>query len=440
MAATPGHRGVEASDLLDAACSVPTHDPSIAPPQPRSPTNRARRRSFRSPSSVTLRGGELTNIASDEVRFRSMLTENPSQAKSTVGIVEAAPSIAMTPSILRWGNDFPEPDSNLLDHYASAKVQNGPRPSRASSPRSSSQTRPTASQAQDTKITVRHGEEGHLDIAKPQASNIDTDVRWVHGDSPSLFIPIRGTAVGKRSYHPPPKDVEKSWIEDIRPRLVRDLLAVLQTLPSSLRREETAIEPELCMSGTVVKARILVALRPTIWIRCGSRLCQTAVQRAVADLDYLRQYQIHVTLHSPHADHKANPLSITTKTREKNVRDSDSGFGSRLHAVFREDVEMADMMSVGTTFSDDSVVLPTSRECESLIAAFVDDLQSDLALPKPSADVLGRLITRLPHLLKYFSLRLGLEARNEAEFQAVDIIRQRRTYVVSQIRHVCTVR
>jgi hypothetical protein len=169
-------------------------------------------------------------------------------------------------------------------------------------------------------------------------------------------------------------------------------------------------------------------------------LCQKAVQRAVADLDYLGQYQMHVTLHPPHADHKAKPMSITTRPGEEDARNSDSGYGSRLHAVFREDLEMADVMSVGTTFSDESVVLPTSRECDALITAFVNDLQSDLASPKPSADVLGRLITRLPHLLKYFSLRLGVEARNEAECQAVDIIRHRRMYVVSQIRHVCIVR
>jgi hypothetical protein len=194
------------------------------------------------------------------------------------------------------------------------------------------------------------------------------------------------------------------------------------------------------MAGTVVKARILIALRPTIWIRCGGKLCQKAVQRAVADLDYLQQYQIHVTPHSPNVDDKANSMSITTKPGEEDARNSGSGYGSRLYTVFREDFETADVMSAGTTFSDKYVVLLISRECDGLIAAFVDDLHSDLASPKPSADVLSRLITRLPHLLKYFSLRLGLEARNEAECQAVDIIHHGRTYVVSQIRRVCTVR
>jgi hypothetical protein len=161
-------------------------------------------------------------------------------------------------------------------------------------------------------------------------------------------------------------------------------------------------------------------------------------KRAVADLDYLRQYQFHVTLRSPHEDYKANFMSTTIG--EEDARNSDSGYGSRLHAVFTEDVEMADVTSVGTTFSDESLVLPTPRKCDGLIAAFVDDLQTDLTSPEPLANGLGLFITRLPHLLKYFSLRLGLEARNETECQLVDIICHRRTYVASQLRHVCSVR
>jgi hypothetical protein len=53
------------------------------------------------------------------------------------------------------------------------------------------------------------------------------------------------------------------------------------------------------MSGQLRPGLQNVVLRPTIWIRCGSSKCREAVQRAVADLQYTRQFPVHITQHAP---------------------------------------------------------------------------------------------------------------------------------------------
>ena len=53
------------------------------------------------------------------------------------------------------------------------------------------------------------------------------------------------------------------------------------------------------MSSRVETASDRALLRPSIWIRCGSKRCRDEIRRAVTDLSYLRAFHIHFRLDAP---------------------------------------------------------------------------------------------------------------------------------------------
>lgn len=96
--------------------------------------------------------------------------------------------------------------------------------------------------------------------------------------------------------------IEAKWTGEIRPRLIKDLLPVLQILPRSMSSEETIIEPELCMAGYVTGRATAVQLKPTVWIRCGGKKCRKVIRKAVDDLYYLRSFSqglVEVRIRAP---------------------------------------------------------------------------------------------------------------------------------------------
>ncbi|KAL1633086.1 hypothetical protein SLS56_003157 [Neofusicoccum ribis] len=95
---------------------------------------------------------------------------------------------------------------------------------------------------------------------------------------------------GKLKQMPPPEDLEKEWREHVRPRLAVDVLTVIEKLPKSLTRNETVVELELCMAGYAKENDLKVDLRPTVWLRCGSKKCRKAVRSAVQPLAYLNDF------------------------------------------------------------------------------------------------------------------------------------------------------
>ncbi|KAH7071478.1 hypothetical protein BKA63DRAFT_518018, partial [Paraphoma chrysanthemicola] len=119
-------------------------------------------------------------------------------------------------------------------------------------------------------------------------------------NSDNLYSPERGIYVGKLDLRPPPERMEAEWRHIIRPRLIMNLMSVIGALSPSLSQAEKTIVPELCMSGTIYPGRLMVALRPTVWIRCGSKECRKAVERAVADLSHMQRLHVHITLLAPH--------------------------------------------------------------------------------------------------------------------------------------------
>lgn len=97
----------------------------------------------------------------------------------------------------------------------------------------------------------------------------------------------------------PPVSLQQKWWPTTRKRLVLDLHQGLKSLHKNLTRDEAMIEPEFCMSGRADSALQTVQLRPSIWIRCGSKICRECVRKSVGDLSYLSGSTIHFRLDAP---------------------------------------------------------------------------------------------------------------------------------------------
>jgi hypothetical protein len=159
---------------------------------------------------------------------------------------------------------------------------------------------PDLNQTQPTTASVIHDSSIGLEVPTTHTTTTaesNTVLEFI--DSKKLYSPEQGVFVGKLYELPPPERARTEWCREIRPQLIRNLMTVIASLPPSFSRAETTIEPELCMSGRSLQGRPTVALTPTIWIRCGSKACQKAVRRAVADLSSVKRFPVYITLHAP---------------------------------------------------------------------------------------------------------------------------------------------
>lgn len=123
------------------------------------------------------------------------------------------------------------------------------------------------------------------------------------------------TYIGKIKDIPVPEPLEMEWVNVVRVQLLEDLHRVTQSLPRSLPKQKTTIMPELCMVGEAKSPTDFVELKPTVWIRCGSRRCKKAVSEAVKDLRYLHVFskgRVHVHRRAPRL--ASSPQTATTKT------------------------------------------------------------------------------------------------------------------------------
>jgi hypothetical protein len=82
--------------------------------------------------------------------------------------------------------------------------------------------------------------------------------------SPTIYYRNKKLYVGKMRDLPCPPPVESKWMGEIRLRLIKDLLLVLQILPRLMSSKETIIELELCMVGYVTRKATAVQLKPTV--------------------------------------------------------------------------------------------------------------------------------------------------------------------------------
>jgi hypothetical protein len=102
--------------------------------------------------------------------------------------------------------------------------------------------------------------------------------------------------VGRPRALPCPMDLVVQWEEEIKPRLMNDLVSV-----SSWSTPDEVFEAELRMAGLVRKEKT-VQLHPTVCIRCTTKECQKEFEKATKDLDYLASFcfgRIEVRLGAP---------------------------------------------------------------------------------------------------------------------------------------------
>ena len=112
---------------------------------------------------------------------------------------------------------------------------------------------------------------------------------------------------------PPPSAVQDKWDQEVRPDLERHLCQATSMLPKSMRDEAIITEPVLCMAGkkcspaSVVMApgatcpKDPIALKPTVWIHCGSKKCKRKVLGAIRNLAYLNHFLDRFCMEPPYA-------------------------------------------------------------------------------------------------------------------------------------------
>jgi hypothetical protein len=173
--------------------------------------------------------------------------------------------------------------------------------------------------AMQTFEVIQPRETGKDRIAETKDRKIDTVDENV--DSTNIYSPEQGIFVGKLRELPPPEELQLEWRQKIRPQLVKNLMTVIGSLSQSLTRSETTIEPELLMSGVSHHGHLTVTLKPTIWIRCGSKPCRKAVQQVVADLSNIQRFPVHVTLHAPRPASAGKPATSPPRVFDSSAVD-----------------------------------------------------------------------------------------------------------------------
>ncbi|KAF2728232.1 hypothetical protein EJ04DRAFT_569684 [Polyplosphaeria fusca] len=134
----------------------------------------------------------------------------------------------------------------------------------------------------------------------PTGADVNEHCVTVSKTSPNLQHFDKDIWIGKLREHPPPEALEAVWLEEIRIRVVNDLQPVIQLLPRSTSPLHAIIEPDFCMTGTSGEHSDSVKLRPTVWIRCGSKRCKKVVKAAIEDMDYLHRFgSVQVHLRAP---------------------------------------------------------------------------------------------------------------------------------------------
>ncbi|KAF2469346.1 uncharacterized protein BDR25DRAFT_263858, partial [Lindgomyces ingoldianus] len=108
--------------------------------------------------------------------------------------------------------------------------------------------------------------------------------------------------VGLLGNLPPPSVVQDKWDRDVRPDLESYLCQATSMLSKSMRDDEVITELVLCMAGkkcspasVVLEAGMTcpkdpIALKPTVWIHCGSKKCKKKVRETIRNLAYLNHF------------------------------------------------------------------------------------------------------------------------------------------------------
>jgi hypothetical protein len=268
----------------------------------------------RAPSQCSSNPTILEKITTKTSMLRLLFWKRVKPQQTTPDIVNEPPSHELASVVSSVGNPVPalvvvDDDAPALTGAGSTSSQHVPTEVNSAANSGPSVLHPDLSQPSSQPPEI---DQGQLAVASvTHDSGVGLEVPDVHAmvtgadlvlepiDSTKLYNPEQGVFVGKLYELPPPALALGEWCHEVRPELIKNLMTVIASLPPSYSRAETTIEPELCMSGTIVQGHPTVALTPTIWIRCGSKTCQKAVQRAIADLSHVKRFPVHVTLHAP---------------------------------------------------------------------------------------------------------------------------------------------
>lgn len=116
---------------------------------------------------------------------------------------------------------------------------------------------------------------------------------------------------------PPPSAVQDKWDQEVRRDLEEHLRQATSMLPKSMRDKEIITEPVLCMAGkkcsptSVVVASSAtcpkdpIALKPTVWIHCGSKKCKKKVLATIRNLAYLNHFLDRFCMEPPYVSLQA---------------------------------------------------------------------------------------------------------------------------------------
>ena len=237
-------------------------------------------------------GKKLTDLPSTSHREDSQTAKTSQSSSSNDRELEQPDTSAEAESSQNRASN-PREDGQNEEHLIKDKTSSwsGPLLSRSSTVTSSSHSISTVVSSVFSPISI-----------SSSRSSITEECVDIPIDSRDIYGIEKGIYVGKLKEMPPPRYLENEWLTSIRIRLVKDLLPVTKALPRSLSPRESVIEPELCMVGEADPKSQNVIMRPTVWIRCGSRKCRKAVQEAVNDLHYLQTFsrgRIQVRLRAP---------------------------------------------------------------------------------------------------------------------------------------------
>lgn len=137
------------------------------------------------------------------------------------------------------------------------------------------------------------------DPAEQPIQEIQGQIVTVPRSSPSIYLLAKRVYVGRLRDIELPSMLEEEWQINVRDRLINDLRPVVEKILPHVSRHGAIIEPILCMTGEEDPGSANVQLRPTIWIKCGSRRCKNAIRQEVQHLAYLQAFskgrvQVHL--------------------------------------------------------------------------------------------------------------------------------------------------
>lgn len=288
-------------ELLSPGLNAPTHHPTAA-----EESNRQVERARNSSTPVIAIAGAKhdceparnENIAAkvdlpSTEHCEDLQTANTSQSSSPNNRELEQPDTSTKAKSSQDRVSNPREDGQNEEHQRKEKTSfwSRPLPSRLSTVTSSSRSISTVASSVFSPISI-----------SSSRSSIAEECVDIPIDSRDIYDIEKGIYVGKLKEMPPPGYLENEWLGSIRIRLVKDLLPVTKALPRSLSPRESVIEPELCMVGEADPKSQNIIMRPTVWIRCGSRKCRKAVQEAVNGLHYLQTFsrgRVQVRLRAP---------------------------------------------------------------------------------------------------------------------------------------------